>query len=553
MSQSPSINRQYNFLHSSTSTPVLLQTGSPASHRLKSATFKQINHNKIRNQSSPYYSANHFTNTTERGSYINNALFNYQHCDDSESDITNTSNDTSLSSIPKTNPPTTPISSLIATSTESSPSIITKTELLHVTPATTSNESSRAISSNVTSYSRSSSYTSLSSFETKSTHSSVQSDYSSQANSACYSDIPNSPVEANQFYNKINFSVMTVDSNPSRSNDITIMEKTVLGNCSKNGMEPLDEDEQVVNYDMEGSISDCRSVKSNVSQLTFPNEPTADLNFLRNLLGSKKSTNEQKPAWSNVYTPPVKLDSTPKISTESQVSKTLFPDFRNDFFANTSTDDMDKDSIKYYNDEEDKESCTSKASVPSIIRSDMENNLINRVHLNVLYEKLNSTKDSSLLEKTQVNDMSQIEEEEEDDQKILFEFIDECFNNNRNVNNEEEDEEPEARLPKIEEEENENESFVEKIKVKKTAPVVQMTKTAMLRANKLKEMAAQSQNKFGNQTKKNTKFDDKKNLKNSNQTISLGKPTFKFNSSSQTHGVKKPNQVLTSINNWQSK
>ena len=551
MSQSPSINRQYNFMHSSTSTPVLLQTGSPSSYRLKSTTFKQINHSKIRNQSSPYYSANHFTNSADRYSYNNNVLFNYQHCEDSESEFTNTSQDTSLSSIPKSNPPTTPISSLIATSTESSPSIVTKTELLHVTPATTSTESSRPISSNVSSYSRSSSYTSLSSFETKSTHSSVQSEYSSQPNSACYSDIPNSPAEANQYYTKINYSIITVDSNPSRSNDITIMEKTVQGNCSRTGLDPLDEDEQVVNYDMEGSISDCRSVKSNVSQLTFPNEPTADLNFLRNLLGSKKPMNCEKPAWSNLYTPPVKLDSNPKANMDSQVSKSLFPDFRNDFFSNTSVEDMDKDSIKYYNDEEDRESCTSKASVPSIIRNDMEDNLINKVHLNALYEKLNSTKDSSILERTQVNETSQ--NEDEDDQKILFEFIDECFNKNKNVANDQEGQELEDRLPKIEEE-NENESFVEKTKVKKSAPVVQMTKTAVLRANKLKEMAAQSQNKLATHLKKNTKFEDKKSIKSSNQTFSLAKPpAFRFNTSSQTNGLKKPNQVLTSINNWQSK
>lgn len=541
MSHSPSLpHTHYNFLHSSTSTPVLVHSGSPSSHRLKSATFKQLNHCKMRNQSSPYYSAHHVANAADRLS-TSTALFNYQHCDDSESD-------TSLSSMPKTNPPTTPISSLIATSTESSPSLVHKTELLHVTPATTSTESSRAISSNVTSYSRSSSYTSLSSFDTKSTHSSAQSDYSSQPNSACYTDLPNSPTQAGYVYTKVNFSVMTVDSNPSRSNDITIVEKTVLANCSKNTMEPLDDDdEQAVAYDMEGSMSDCRSVKSNVSQLTFATEPTADLNFLRNLLGSRKwSGDREKAAWSNVYTPPVKLEPNVKLSVESQVSKTLFPDFRNNFF-----EDTDQDSIKCYNDEEDRDSCTSKASVPSLVRNDMDNNLINRVHLNMLYERLNSTKDSSVLERSQVDESSHVEEE--DDQKILFEFIDECFNGNRNGGDEREGEQSEDRLPKIVEEENENESFVEKIKARRPAPVVQMTKTAMLRANKLREMNTQCQGRaFGaGQSKKSGKIEDKKSGKS--VCASAAKGTVKTSSSGQSHGLKKPSQVLTSINNWQSK
>jgi hypothetical protein len=49
-----------------------------------------------------------------------------------------------------------------------------------------------------------------------------------------------------------------------------------------------DDDEKVVAYEMEGSI--CGSTtRSNVSCLTFPNEPVADITFIRSLLVSKYS------------------------------------------------------------------------------------------------------------------------------------------------------------------------------------------------------------------------------------------------------------------------
>ena len=51
-----------------------------------------------------------------------------------------------------------------------------------------------------------------------------------------------------------------------------------------------EEEDNVIQYDMEGSLWDAASVaRSNVSGLTFPSEPTADLAFIRNLL-NKKST-----------------------------------------------------------------------------------------------------------------------------------------------------------------------------------------------------------------------------------------------------------------------
>lgn len=346
------------------------------------------------------------------------------------------------------------------------------------------------------------------------------------------------------------FNYSMAESNPSRSNEITIVEKTVVENCSKSGLDTLDEDEQCVTYDMEGSISG-RSVKSNVSHLTF-NEPTTDLTFIRNLLETKKMSADKRgfsqPAWSNLYTPPVKLtDTIPKILTEPQVSKTLFPDFRNDFFCVQTPSEDDKDSIKFFNDEEDRESCTSKASVPSIIRDEMECNAINKVHLNKLFEKISSA-NSSLLDKTAVNETTVTEEE--DDQKILFEFIDECFSKK----NQHEEEQDEKLLPKIDEEENENEASFSEKKVRKTVPVVQMTKTAMLRANKLKETQAKQQQQPT--VSKKPKVEEKKLVRPASQPSmgSMNKPptTFKFmnpTQSSQAHVSKKPNQVLASINN----
>lgn len=121
-------------------------------------------------------------------------------------------------------------------------------------------------------------------------------------------------------------SVCTVDSNPSKSNDITVIQRTMLSSHSHNNThlggfgsgnsmgntfiynqeddsnlkdmtnlinndptnQQLDNDEEVILYDMEGSLCTA-STRSNVSGLTFPSEPAADLAFIRNLL-NKKST-----------------------------------------------------------------------------------------------------------------------------------------------------------------------------------------------------------------------------------------------------------------------
>jgi hypothetical protein len=216
----------------------------------------------------------------------------------------------------------------------------------------------------------------------------VQSEYTTgfqtPFSSAAYSELPNSPGEQMDCYNNINnnnninyintnyyhdnqmnrnsftqansycnsaqkpdeLSMITVDSNPSKSNDITIIERTILANSNsflthqssthssggggggaghvgkqlkyrhRNGKNSMshtssaynsesnsflinngdmnandecdDDDEKVVAYEMEGSI--CGSTtRSNVSCLTFPNEPVADITFIRSLLVSKYS------------------------------------------------------------------------------------------------------------------------------------------------------------------------------------------------------------------------------------------------------------------------
>lgn len=195
------------------STPLQNQISNS---KLKSTSHKQISHSKLRNQSSPYYH--------------------------SKSDNESLSSDTPH--------PSTPISS--DQSSTHSP--------LFVTPATTTSPSSAH-----TTYSRCSSRTSLSSFDFKSTHSSIPSS-NGFITPGSYSDIPDSPSETFLFKNK------TLDSNPSKSNEITIIEKTILAQTYPD----YEEEEQVKSYNLEDSICE---LKSNVSCLTFPNEPKPNFNF----------------------------------------------------------------------------------------------------------------------------------------------------------------------------------------------------------------------------------------------------------------------------------
>jgi hypothetical protein len=268
-----------------------------------------------------------------------------------------------------------------------------------------------------------SSYTSLSSFnaDMKSTHSSIPSEYTTKSQSCksgYYTDLPNSPGEIepinvdygvsdyflpidyyknenNQQTKSSNYpqqqqqqnqkqyqfnnhstiphlyhpvclnevSSLTIDSNASKSNDITVIERTMMAGASNNTTAtlgrhhhrsydidtsniskrqrlnftsngssaynsegnsfviPLDntnlnedqskqqtnnlvddtaaaaafsDDEKVVSYEMEGSIcsgstanSKSNDMRSNVSSLSFPMEPQADLEFIRSLLNKR--------------------------------------------------------------------------------------------------------------------------------------------------------------------------------------------------------------------------------------------------------------------------
>lgn len=187
------------------------------------------------------------------------------------------------------------------------------------------------------------------------------------------------------------------------------------------------------------------------------------------------------------------------------------------------------------------------ASVPSIVRNDMENNL-DKSNFKFLLEKIKPIESNSpvlqeqipLVRRGSLNNtyyQEEEEEEEEDDEKILFEFIDECYGQSKedkeneeiiNEINEHSDlglfqnfqymnplKQVENRfLPKIIEEENECDqsrlSVKNKVKSKllssfgstnslssvcsansKQPVVVKLTKTALLRANKLKETQQQ--------------------------------------------------------------
>lgn len=362
-----------------------------------------------------------------------------------------------------------------------------------------SSSASSIYSSAHATYSRSSSMNSLNSFDIKSTHSSIPSEYSSMGTNpfnnlknsedmystkyqgcvtpTTYSELPSSPGElfpCNQQeqpdpnliylisssvngtnFNSVNnsaarnsnkptsineISVCTVDSNPSKSNDITIIERTVIGSHSHNNTHlgssggfggsvgntfihnPDDEnattsgnheqtnldtyeEDNVISYDMEGSLWDAQSTRSNVSGLTFPSEPTADLAFIRNLLNKKstplsdktksvdaskleelfkaiekqdtiddKKKSEQQPKrqhqWSNYsvkqFTPPVKL----KLE-----------------------DSMNRTNKKLFNDDEDyNDEIRSIASLPSDIALDRSTNIaVEKSNFSALFNKLDKS------------------------------------------------------------------------------------------------------------------------------------------------------------------
>ena len=486
------------------STPLQFQSS------LKQASsFKQANHARLKYQTSPYSIPTSHHHHQHLHNIINSPT-SYRQPRQLQNDsfIYNNSNsiDTSsedLSSANKTNPPTTPISSsMLHTSAEScstSPSITTllkrqeiksstdseiqsvssvKTEaVLYVTPATSTSPSSsvKASSTAHTTYSRSSSYTSLGSFDLRSTHSSVPSEYSACNTGLCtpYSDLPDSPGDPDypeRYYANINrlnhnftnmrqfvneeVSILTVDSNPSKSNDITIMERTIVTqnnglnsthssgakakkanrtltlNQSKltnsNGSSAYnseansflanpqnneeDEEERVVSYDMEGSLCDAQSTRSNTSSLSFPNEPTADLAFIRSLLSRKAVTNvvpnsqfsveTSRPKWAQgmdkQYTPPVKLTSSlvlPKCpGFSAQVNRSLFS-----AKESSLNNDSDNESKRHYGDDEcsgnDNDEVMSVLSVPSEIKAEPVK--LNKASFNVLFSRANSAANSA--------------------------------------------------------------------------------------------------------------------------------------------------------------
>lgn len=207
----------------------MFESSTPlGSNRLKSASHKQLNHTKLRNLTSPYY--NHRIQTANTPNKESNLLEYENYFINQGEERSQTENN---------NPPTTPISSMVISSE--------------------------------------------SSFET-SKQTSRSSSFNSLDQKSAYSDIPDSPGQAYAFYSKPkDFSVLTIDSNQSKSNDITIIERTIHASQT-NSYYFQDE---VVTYDLEESICDSKSTRSNVSCLTFANEPTADLAFLRNLLEKK--------------------------------------------------------------------------------------------------------------------------------------------------------------------------------------------------------------------------------------------------------------------------
>lgn len=329
-------------------------------------------------------------------------------------------------------------------------------------------------------YSRSSSTASLSSFDIKSIHSSAASEYSCANRQETlstglitpsgYSDLPDSPGEIfpytamNRNKNILNLnnsensqhryltklinstgsneiSVLTFDSNPSRSNDITIVEKTVLactatnnsnnntnltvnfGNSGystfiQNEEDPnainvsalMDDDEKVVAYDVEGSL--CGSTRSNISSLTFPQEPTADLTFIRNLLSKKSSVtnlttdkmadkkhHEQQQSfpvesqirlWSKClfntstsFTPPIKLKSDEIINNSKKLN----------FKTNKKLSyEIEEDQTQNVEDEDD-DCSKSITSIPSDIFRDNNTLNLNKSNFSALFNKLTSNLD----------------------------------------------------------------------------------------------------------------------------------------------------------------
>ncbi len=323
--------------------------------------------------------------------------------------------------------------------------------------------------------------TSLSSFDIKSTHSSIPSEYSvtssdpynnikdsedmySTKYQGCftpttYGELPSSPGElfpcnnltdnpskpqashSNFFYQCNNsaarfnksvneISVLTVDSNPSRSNDITIIERTVVASHSNthshnnthltgsggvgttfiynpdettdiNNEQPASEavgfeEDKVISYDMEGSLYSAS--RSNVSGLTFPNEPAADLAFIRSLLTRKSAVdddpknNERIEELFKSMEKEEKLEEkeTKKYQWSGYTTKQFTPPVKLATFTNESVVLDGRANKKLFADEEDEvDEIRSIASLPSELAFDRSTNVVmNKQRFNALFNKL---------------------------------------------------------------------------------------------------------------------------------------------------------------------
>lgn len=321
---------------------------------------------------------------------------------------------------------------------------------------------------------------------------------------------------------------------PSACTDVT-------KNIIQNNEPECNDDEDLVTYDQEGSIinEDAKSTVSsisNVSSLSFPNEPSADLDFIRKILASRKSSlnntqssintiissQQQQPIpphtlkrpWSiapSSFTPPVKLNNNVECYGDlncfqplinQQVNRSLF----NTKNENTSEHTYEFDDTDYFinygdarkiqeketndtDEDQNDDRPLSISSVPSEIRLDLSNStFIDKNNFNRLFSKLNTTVNKNLMKKELKNSEDQIihdynhirvknnfsdeksqdfsinndtiyreqhnnlrnllekkynEEQEDDDQKILNQFIDEVLpiamaaNNNASYNDEE--------------------------------------------------------------------------------------------------------------------
>ncbi len=595
-------------------------------------------------------------------------------------------------------------------------------------------------------YSRSSSTTSLNSFDIKSIHSSAASEYSCSNKKdkftgfmtpSGYSDLPDSPGEIfpnttknllinssslnnsassqQRYQTKIlnsiglnEISVLTCDSNPSKSNDITIVEKTVLASTAtsnsnnnthltgnfvnseystfiQNDEDPnvnsmIDDDEKVIAYDVEGSL--CGSTRSNISSLSFPQEPTADLAFIMNLL-AKKSSNSvtnlnfaqmvdkkcekqqqilfeqpQTRLWSNYsfnktnsFTPPIKLksDEIDSMNNKNLSIKT------NKKLVYEDEENQTEEQEQLVTAEEDDDCTKSIASLPSDIVRDNDTINLNKTNFSALFNKLTNNLDlikdthkfvesspllankmlsdankksnfsqNQLLDFGDTNNQSHNNQgnilrsnekiakknEEDNDEKILQDFIDEmlpiALANNKQTENDyyeqdslnEYDEAEMHRyqqiyqnndlhnhvplcniLPKIDEEnedEYEDRTMLPVMKnIKRTinsgnfskSVVVQMTKTSMLRVNKVLQKKSNSMSinttstikRSSNQIKDNLSGEKRQVLSNSssmnsiqskssNSSLGLGKkvaltPSKKFNKNQTVSTIKRPNTI----------